>query len=465
MRIRLVAAAGAVIFAGTGLAGQSIRTLADINAQEELQAQWAIDAAARSNVEPIPLKSGDQVMGALYDHFLLGVVVARAAAHEGRPMDVKALTSWERWRFHEMVAVVYPVDCNGKPAQPVSLRIETVVPVPGQLRPAGSPVRGDHSQAVLPGVDLPPDALVTPLPGLPLPGARVVVDYAAPVCRGAAPSMTFPVQVTPSDAGRPINAIRLPESLASLPSPSTARVFTLIDLDGHAHPMFMQQGPEELAAFAKAAIAAKTYAPERTNGVPTVGSVLVAVVFTASGEPGVVAPFTPAPPPPGSNMTSVTSRVLVPVGGAPPATGTSAPPPMPPSRANGPGGVTMSGATHATTTPDVPGLSAATSKCAIADDQAYGTTLATAIRVGGGNIGGPAREQKYLNALRGPNGEGLHYTRLGSLPTPDESIILDLYEISSPGLAQPVRLYIDEYHLEELKAPKGLVCATPFDIK
>ena len=102
-------------------------------------------------------------------------------------------------------------------------------------------------------------------------------------------------------------------------------------------------------------------------------------------------------------------------------------------------------------------------KCPIATDDTYGYTKENAIRVGdGGEIfGGPARERAYLDNLRGPNGEPISYEREGSLNFEDS--ILDEYAIT--GLGTPVRLYIDIYKFEELKAPAGFTCVDSFDLK
>jgi hypothetical protein len=118
---------------------------------------------------------------------------------------------------------------------------------------------------------------------------------------------------------------------------------------------------------------------------------------------------------------------------------------------------------HDTTTSNVANLDRASSRCAVSDDPTYGFAVANAIKVGGGDAGGPAREVKYLNVLRGPAGQGVHFRRLGSLPAPDRTI-LDLYELTYDGVDKPLRLYFDEYHFDELLAPMGLVCAASFDL-
>ena len=100
--------------------------------------------------------------------------------------------------------------------------------------------------------------------------------------------------------------------------------------------------------------------------------------------------------------------------------------------------------------------------CVIATDPTYGYTMENAIRVGDGGdlFGGPARERAYLDNLRGPNGEPISYERAGSLNY--EDTILDEYVIT--GLGTSVKLYIDIYTFEELKAPAGFTCAGSFNL-
>ena len=40
-----------------------------------------------------------------------------------------------------------------------------------------------------------------------------------------------------------------------------------------------------------------------------------------------------------------------------------------------------------------------------------------------------------------------------------DGTILDIYEVAHSGLDQPVKMYLDEYHTDTLKAPKGFTCA------
>lgn len=114
------------------------------------------------------------------------------------------------------------------------------------------------------------------------------------------------------------------------------------------------------------------------------------------------------------------------------------------------------GVTHETRTINVPGLTAATSGCPVSDDPTYGVTAANPIKVGGDMLYVAARSIRYLQALRGPAGEGLHFWRLGSFEGPDDTM-LDVYQVEHDGTVH--HLYVDGYRSAELRAPRGLVCA------
>ena len=121
--------------------------------------------------------------------------------------------------------------------------------------------------------------------------------------------------------------------------------------------------------------------------------------------------------------------------------------------------ITVGGRPVGTTTQDEPGLTKATSKCEVSDDAAYALTLAGAVKVGGDAFQGPVRSRAYLNALRGPAGQGLTWARRGA--TADGDTIVDVYEITYAGLVSPIRIFINQYAEGPLKAPQGLVCAAP----
>lgn len=102
---------------------------------------------------------------------------------------------------------------------------------------------------------------------------------------------------------------------------------------------------------------------------------------------------------------------------------------------------------------------------AVSDDDTYGYTQANPVCVGGVKKSeGPLNERRFLNALLGPNGEELEYTRRGSccpFTTPNGMIsnsgMLDIYVVKQKGQSQEksVNIYINMYDFGKLKAPKG----------
>jgi hypothetical protein len=108
----------------------------------------------------------------------------------------------------------------------------------------------------------------------------------------------------------------------------------------------------------------------------------------------------------------------------------------------------------------------AASKCPVSQDDTYGFTRENPVQIGGGALYVKAREQRYLDALRGPDGQSIQYKRVGSLPQSTNSrTILDLYEVTYGGLEKPISLYLDAYHFWEQRAPKGLICGQPFNLQ
>jgi hypothetical protein len=98
----------------------------------------------------------------------------------------------------------------------------------------------------------------------------------------------------------------------------------------------------------------------------------------------------------------------------------------------------------------------------ISSDETYGYTIDNPIMVGGDWDNAVKNERRFLNALLGPNGEAVTYTRLGSccpFTTPHGLIggggVLDRYELKIEGSATPVVLYVNMYDKGILKAPKG----------
>jgi hypothetical protein len=70
--------------------------------------------------------------------------------------------------------------------------------------------------------------------------------------------------------------------------------------------------------------------------------------------------------------------------------------------------------------------------------------------------------ERYLNALAGPNGEKISFTKIESCcPFPTKRIetgggILDVYELKWDGQSKPVRLYLNIYERGYLLVPIGL---------
>ena len=98
----------------------------------------------------------------------------------------------------------------------------------------------------------------------------------------------------------------------------------------------------------------------------------------------------------------------------------------------------------------------------ISTDGTYGYSENNSVKVGGVKSSeGPLNERRFLNALLGPNGETVSYTRTGSccpFKTPNGfsgAGLLDRYEVSYEGLEKPVYIFINMYDFGELMAPRG----------
>jgi hypothetical protein len=104
--------------------------------------------------------------------------------------------------------------------------------------------------------------------------------------------------------------------------------------------------------------------------------------------------------------------------------------------------------------------------CQPATDPEYGRVAAKAIAVGGGPAYIAARQRRYLDALRGPQGQVLRVGNavgsLGLAGDPEKAII-DSYVVTYDGDSGPVTttLYLDAYHYAAPKAPAGFTCGSP----
>jgi hypothetical protein len=99
----------------------------------------------------------------------------------------------------------------------------------------------------------------------------------------------------------------------------------------------------------------------------------------------------------------------------------------------------------------------------MATDSSYGYSEKSPVIVGGGFGNGSKHLYSFLNALRGPEGQVVHYRRVGtccSFKTPNspfgDSDVLEVYEITYDGLKEPKRLYFDWDDTAEVLVPVGL---------
>jgi hypothetical protein len=398
-------------------------------------ARIAAEIGAKSDAVPVPLDAaGPVVHGVIFDRFLVGVVRARAAFKAGAPIDPG--TAPQTLVQGDLVAVAYPLTCNGASIAPSEVAVATGGTRPGPLRATGRLLTGPALAELLPGVVFPAGAVGRAFAG----GAfsqnlEVRVTYSAPPCGSTTSSLTFPIQWTRGQSLPHMSTTKLPAGSA-LPSPTQVRLRGMVDPDGAYRFPTLAEGAPELEASASVVASQWKFQPYRANGVPSPMGVITTLTFTTTGMPEM--------PPPGAAMPGP-GTPPPPPGAAPPAVITSS---------------TIGGRSSTDfTTPDVPGLTSATSKCEVSTDATYGLSPANPIKVGGSFQAGPGRARAYLSSLRGPAGQGLRVVRVGSTMAPDKQTILDLYEITSAGVATPVRLFVSQYQEEQLKAPIGFSCS------
>jgi len=102
-----------------------------------------------------------------------------------------------------------------------------------------------------------------------------------------------------------------------------------------------------------------------------------------------------------------------------------------------------------------------------ATSETYGYSETDPILIGGGFDEGSKNIYSFLNALRSPNGQKIHYDRVGSccsFDTPNSPFdgkgLLELYEIMYDGLEAPKRLYFNWYDKKEPLIPVGLTASS-----
>ena len=110
--------------------------------------------------------------------------------------------------------------------------------------------------------------------------------------------------------------------------------------------------------------------------------------------------------------------------------------------------------------PAITGERSLVSKCEVSTDAEYGYSKEKPIKVGGTPVYGAARQRRFLQALVGPAGQPITFTRRGSIRTDRDDIILDLYEVKYAGVEKPIELYLDWYRWDPPRAPQGFLCGT-----
>ena len=98
-----------------------------------------------------------------------------------------------------------------------------------------------------------------------------------------------------------------------------------------------------------------------------------------------------------------------------------------------------------------------------ATDPAYAYSEKAPVMVGGGFGSGSKRTYRFLNALRGPNGEAVTYSRVGTccpFKSPnspfDGEALLEVFAIRYAGQDHAQRLYFNWYDEGEVLVPLGL---------
>jgi hypothetical protein len=96
-------------------------------------------------------------------------------------------------------------------------------------------------------------------------------------------------------------------------------------------------------------------------------------------------------------------------------------------------------------------------------DPLYAFSERAPVLIGGGFASGSDRTYKYLNSLRSSNGELVKYDRIGTccpFKSPNSPFggeaLLEVYQLSIPGVGAPKRLYFNWYETGDVLIPVGL---------
>ena len=104
------------------------------------------------------------------------------------------------------------------------------------------------------------------------------------------------------------------------------------------------------------------------------------------------------------------------------------------------------------------GLAQTAPVCSVSLDPEFGRTVEKAVPIGGGATASAARQKRYLDVLRGPQGQPLQVGTRATVRT--ANAIIDVYPISYEG-GESFQLHLNAYRFGTPQAPQGLTCTQP----
>ena len=357
-------------------------------------AQLAIEVAQHGDPLPVPFDAaGPPRHGGPFDRFLVGVLKARAAIVSGTALD--SSTATPALVQGDLVAVAFPLECDGRTIAPSDLHISVGGTRPGPLPETGQAITGEALAARLPGAHLPRGAVGRGFVNAGFSqNLEVRVSYEAP-CGAESEDLTLPIQWVRGSAIRRMGTAKIPAGI-NLPSPLTVQMRGLVDLNGAYRFPTVADGPHGAGSHRGGGgvrLAVSTLSRQRrahaddcrrAADVHNERAAAVARHRAAAAELGTRRSWRGRRR---ADDPARTSRRPMRLGWDPRPVSARLPLTRP-----------------------------------------TGFQPEAAIKTGGGPAQGPARERRYLAVLRGPAGQGLHVVRRGSLMAPDRATILDQYE-------------------------------------
>jgi hypothetical protein len=103
-------------------------------------------------------------------------------------------------------------------------------------------------------------------------------------------------------------------------------------------------------------------------------------------------------------------------------------------------------------------LAQAAAVCNVSKDPEFGFGVEKAVPIGGGAATIAARQKRYFDALRGPEGQPLEIGERRIARTTEG--IVDIYPVTYEG-GETIRLYLNSYRFGTPQVPQGFTCTTP----